>query len=145
MHVLSRFPVTFVLSRSFFQYVSLQEPARADQCRPILAIPNKRYERRLIKHLKLEEIDALLAAPDRATWIGRRDRALLLVAIQTGLRVSELVGLRRDDVFLGTGPHVRCEAKGRKERCTPAPPGSGRSPYTMVPRVSLRAGGTGFL
>ena len=104
---------------SFFQYVSFQEPARADQCRRILAIPSKRFERRLIEHLKPEEIDALLAAPDQATWIGRRDRALLLMAIQTGLRVSELIGLRRDDVVLGTGAHVRCEGKGRKERCTP--------------------------
>jgi integrase/recombinase XerD len=104
---------------SFFQYVSFQEPTRADQCRRVLAIPSMRYERRLIEHLKPEEIDALLAAPDRATWIGRRDRALMLVAIQTGLRVSELIGLRRDDVVLGTGAHLRCEGKGRKERCTP--------------------------
>ena len=99
--------------------MSFQEPARADQCRRILAIPSKRFERRLIEHLKPEEIDALLAAPDQATWIGRRDRALLMMAIQTGLRVSELIGLRRDDVVLGTGAHVRCEGKGRKERCTP--------------------------
>lgn len=104
---------------SFFQYVSFQEPARADQCRRVLAIPGKRYERRLIEHLQPEEIDALVAAPDCATWIGRRDRALLLVAVQTGLRVSELVGLRRDDVVTGTGAHLRCEGKGRKERCTP--------------------------
>ena len=104
---------------SFFHYVSFQEPAHADQCRRILAIPSKRYERRLIEYLTPEEIDALLAAPDRATWIGRRDRALLLVGIQTGLRVSELIGLRRYDVILGTGAHVRCEGKGRKQRCTP--------------------------
>ena len=73
---------------SFFHYVSFQEPAYADQCRRILAIPSKRYERRLIEYLTTEEIDALLAAPDRTTWIGRRDRALLLVGVQTGLRVS---------------------------------------------------------
>jgi integrase/recombinase XerD len=104
---------------SFFHYVALQEPAYAEQCRRILAIPSKQYERRLIEYLTAEEIDALLAAPDQTTWIGRRDRALLLVAIQTGLRVSELIGLRRDDVVLGTGAHVRCDGKGRKERCTP--------------------------
>jgi integrase/recombinase XerD len=104
---------------SFFDYLSFQEPAYSDQCRRILAIPSKRYERRLIEFLTAEEIDALLAAPDQATWIGRRDRALLMMAIQTGLRVSELIGLRRDDVVLGTGAHVRCEGKGRKERCTP--------------------------
>jgi integrase/recombinase XerD len=104
---------------SFFHYVTFQEPAHADQCRRVLAIPSKRYERRLIEHLMPDEIDALLAAPDRTNWMGRRDRALLMVAIQTGLRVSELIGLRRDDVVLGTGAHLRCEGKGRKERCTP--------------------------
>jgi integrase/recombinase XerD len=104
---------------SFFHHVSFQEPACADQCRRILAIPSKRYVRRLIEYLTAEEIDALLAAPDRTTWIGRRDRALLLVGIQTGLRVSELIGLRRSDIILGTGAHVRCEGKGRKQRFTP--------------------------
>jgi site-specific recombinase XerD len=104
---------------AFFHHVSFQEPAYADQCRRVLAIPGKRYERRLIEYLTAEEIDALLAAPDRTTWIGRRDRALLLVGIQTGLRVSELIGLRRDHVVLGAGAHLRCEGKGRKERCTP--------------------------
>ena len=107
---------------SFFRYVSFQEPASAEQCRRILAIPSKRYQRRLIEYLTAEEIDALLAAPDRTTWIGRRDRALLLVGIQTGLRVSELIGLRRSDIILGAGAHVRCEGKGRKQRCTPLRP-----------------------
>ena len=104
---------------SFCHYVSFQEPAHADRCRRILAIPSKRYERKPIEYLTAEEIDALLAAPDQATWMGRRDRAMLLVGIQTGLRVSELIGLRRDDVILGAGAHVRCEGKGRKQRCTP--------------------------
>jgi integrase/recombinase XerD len=104
---------------SFFQYVSFQEPAHAEQCRRVLAIPSKRYQRRQIEYLTAQEIDALLAAPDRTTWIGRRDRAMLLVAIQTGLRVSELIGLRREDIVLGTGAHVHCEGKGRKQRCTP--------------------------
>jgi integrase/recombinase XerD len=104
---------------SFFRYVWFQEPAHAEQCRRILAIPGKRYERRLIEYLTPEEIDALLAAPDRTTWVGRRDRALLLVGIQTGLRVSELIGLRRGDIALGSGAHLCCEGKGRKQRCTP--------------------------
>jgi site-specific recombinase XerD len=104
---------------SFFQYVSFQEPAHAAQCRRVLAIPSKRYQRRQIEYLTAQEIDALLAAPDKTTWIGRRDRAMLLVAIQTGLRVSELIGLRREDIVLGTGAYVRCEGKGRKQRCTP--------------------------
>src|SRR5205823_14780118 len=103
-------------------YVSFQEPAHAEQCRRVLAIPSKRYERRQIEYLTAQEIDALLAAPDKATWMGRRDRALLLVGIQTGLRVSELIGLRREDVVLGAGAHLRCEGKGRKQRCTPLRP-----------------------
>ncbi|HEY7330692.1 MAG TPA: tyrosine-type recombinase/integrase [Gemmataceae bacterium] len=104
---------------SFFHYVTFQEPAHFDQCRRVLAIPSKRYDRKLVEYLAPEEIDALLAAPNRTTWIGRRDRALLMVAVQTGLRVSELIGLRRDHAVLGSGAHLRCEGKGRKERCTP--------------------------
>ena len=105
--------------RSFFRYVALNEPAHALLCQRILAMPSKRHERRTIEFLDRQEIDALLAAPDTSTWTGRRDRTLLLVAIQTGLRVSELIGLRNQDVVLGTGAHVRCEGKGRKHRCTP--------------------------
>ncbi len=104
---------------SFFHYVAFQEPAHAEQCRRVLAIPSKRYERRQIEYLTVQEIDALLAGPDETTWMGRWDRALMRVGIQTGLRVSELIGLRRDDVVLGVGAHVRCEGKGRKQRCTP--------------------------
>ena len=104
---------------SFFRYVSFHEPRCIDLCRRVLAIPSKRYERKLIEYLTGDEIDALLAAPDTTTWIGRRDEALLLVGIQTGLRVSELTGLQRNAVVLGTGAHVRCEGKGRKHRCTP--------------------------
>src|SRR5712691_6636133 len=107
---------------SFFQYVALEEPAHALHCQRILAIPNKRHERRPIEFLNREEIDALLAIPNLSTWIGRRDRTLLLVAVQTGLRVSELLGLNCEDVVLGTGAHVRCLGKGRKQRCTPLRP-----------------------
>lgn len=104
---------------AFFRYVSICEPAHADRCRRILAIPAKRHERRPIAFLQREEVDALLGVPDPATGIGRRDRTLLLVAIQTGLRVSELTHLRCEEVILGTGAHLRCEGKGRKQRCTP--------------------------
>jgi len=104
---------------SFFQYVALAEPAYALLCQRVLAIPNKRFERGPVEFLAPEEVQALLAAPNTATWIGRRDRALLLLAVQTGLRVSELIGLRREDVVLGTGAHVRCQGKGRKARRTP--------------------------
>jgi len=104
---------------AFFRYVAITEPAHALHCQRVLAIPSKRFERGLVEFLGDDEIEALLAAPDAATWIGRRDRALLLVAVQTGLRVSELTGLRRRDVVLGTGAHLRCDGKGRKLRCTP--------------------------
>jgi site-specific recombinase XerD len=104
---------------AFFRYVALTEPAYALHCQRVLAIPSKRFERGIVEFLADEEIEALLAAPDPATWIGRRDRALLLVAVQTGLRVSELTALCRRDVALGTGAHVRCNGKGRKLRCTP--------------------------
>lgn len=107
---------------SFFHYISFQEPSCADLCRRVLAIPSKRYERKLIEYLTHEEIDAILAAPDTRKWIGRRDQALLLLGIQAGLRVSELIGLQCDDVVLGTGAHVRCRGKGRKQRCTPLRP-----------------------
>ena len=104
---------------SFFRYVALSEPAHVLQCQRVLAIPSKRFERKPIAFLDENEIDALLTAPDLSTWIGRRDRTLLLVAVQTGLRVSELIGLRCEDVVLGAGAHVRCEGKGRKHRSTP--------------------------
>jgi len=104
---------------SFFRYVALAEPAHALLCQRVLAMPSKRHERKPIAFLDRAEIEALLAAPDLASWTGRRDRTLLAVGLQTGLRVSELIGLRCQDVVLGTGAHVRCEGKGRKHRCTP--------------------------
>ena len=85
----------------------------------MLALPSKRYQKRMIDYLDREQIEALLAAPDLSTWYGRRDRALLHLCVQTGLRVSELIDLRRGDAVLGTGAHVRCWGKGRKERATP--------------------------
>lgn len=104
---------------AFCRYVAISEPAHLDRCRRILAIPVKRHERRPIAYLTGAEIDAVIAAPDPSTRIGRRDRALLLLAIQTGLRVSEITHLRCGDIMLGTGAHLRCEGKGRKQRCTP--------------------------
>ena len=104
---------------SFFRYLALQEPGNAARTQRVLAMPSKRCNRRLVDFLDRDEMIALLAAPDRRTWIGRRDHALLLLALQTGLRVSEVIGLKREDIVLGTGAHVRCRGKGRKERCTP--------------------------
>lgn len=105
--------------RSFFQYAAFQEPAYSAHIQRVLAIPTKRQDRALIDFLTRPEIDVLLAAPDKTTWAGRRDQALLMLAIQTGLRLSELIGIRRHDITLGFGAHVRCHGKGRKERCTP--------------------------
>jgi site-specific recombinase XerD len=105
--------------RSFFRYVAFEAPAHARQTQRVLAIPAKRFTRLLVPFLSRQEVDALLAAPDRRTWSGRRDHALILLAVQTGLRLSELTGLRQEDLHLGTGAHVRVIGKGRKERCTP--------------------------
>lgn len=105
--------------RSFFRYASFEMPAHAAQIQRVLAIPSKRCTRAQIGFLAREEIDALLRAPDPHTRLGRRDHALLLLAVQTGLRLSELTGLRRDEVCLGVGAHVRVLGKGRKERATP--------------------------
>ena len=107
---------------SFFQYVAFEEPAHALLCQRILAMPTKRHERRPIEFLNREEIDALLAVTDSSSWIGRRDRTMLLLTVQTGLRVSELIGLSCQDIVLGTGAHVHCRGKGRKHRCTPLRP-----------------------
>lgn len=106
--------------RSFFRYVAMTDPVWLLHCQRILAMPNKRYVRREVTFLDAEEMAALLAAPNRTTWTGRRDHALILVAIQTGLRASELVTLRHGDLVFGTGAaHIRCMGKGRKERSTP--------------------------
>lgn len=102
---------------SLFRYASLRHPERAASIARILEIPAERPEPPLISYLDRDEIKALLAAPDRDTWRGRRDYALLLTTIQTGLRVSELVALRVGDVSLGPGAHLMVTGKGRKERC----------------------------
>lgn len=105
--------------RSFYSYAALSCPEHAGLIGRVLAIPPKRADRAIVCFLTDSEVDALLHSPDRSTWLGRRDHALLVLAIQTGLRVSELTGLRLTDVQLGTGAHLRCTGKGRKNRCTP--------------------------
>lgn len=105
--------------RSFFRYVSFELPTHSAQIQRVLAIPSKRFMRSLVHFLSRTEVDALLAAPDQSTWFGRRDHAFLLMAVQSGLRLSEMTGLKRDDVALGTGAHVHVIGKGRKQRCTP--------------------------
>lgn len=122
--------------RSFFRFVAMMEPAHLLHCQKILAMPGKRYVRRTVEFLDRAEMNALLAAPDRSTWAGRRDHAILSVALQTGLRVSEIINLRRRDIVTGTGAHIRCDGKGRKQRCTPL-----RQEITKVLDVWLRERG----
>lgn len=105
--------------RSFFCFVAVNLPDHLHQIQRILAIPQKKPDRRLVGFLTRPEVETLLAMPDRTTWIGRRDATLLVLALHTGLRVSELIGLRIGHVVLTNGAHVRCLGKGRKERCTP--------------------------
>ena len=104
---------------SFFRYAAYEAPAHSAQIQRVLAIPSKRFTRTLVQFLTRSEVDAMLASPDQSTWSGRRDHAFLLVAVQTGLRLSEMIGLKRADLIVGAGAHLRVIGKGRKERCTP--------------------------
>jgi len=104
---------------SLFRYASLRAPEHANLIGRVLAIQTKRSTTTIVTFLDRAELDALLSAPDQSTWHGRRDHTLLVLAAQTGLRVSELTGLAVGDVHLGTGAHVHCRGKGRKDRCTP--------------------------
>jgi integrase/recombinase XerD len=108
--------------RSLYRYAALRHPEHAETIERVLAISPKRFDRALVTFLTEPELDALLAAPDRTTWTGRRDHALLLLAAQTGLRASELTALTRADIHLGPGAHVSCLGKGRKQRITPLTP-----------------------
>jgi len=105
--------------RSFFRFAAFEAPAHSAQIQRVLAIPSKRFTRTLVQFFTRAEVDALLAAPDQRTWSGRRDHAFVLLAVQTGLRLSEMTGLKRQDIIFGVGAHVRVIGKGRKERCTP--------------------------
>src|SRR6266567_4665603 len=122
--------------RSFFRYAALEAPVHAGTIQRVLAIPNQRQPRALVDFLTRPEIDALLAAPNQASWLGRRDHAFLLTAVQTGLRLSEMTSLRHEDISLGTGAHVHCHGKGRKERCTPL-----AKPTVAVLKVWIREQG----
>lgn len=104
---------------SFFKYAALHDPVHSEVIQRVLAIPGKRSDQASVQYLTHSEMDTLLAAPDQTTWGGRRDRALLLLAVETGLRVSELINLNCQDIVLSSGAHVHCMGKGRKERCTP--------------------------
>ncbi len=104
---------------SFFRYAAFELPEHAAQIQRVLAIPSKRFTRTLVSFLSRPEVDALLAAPDRSTWTGRRDHAFILTAVQTGLRLSQITGLKREDLTFEAGAHVRVTGKGRKQRCVP--------------------------
>jgi site-specific recombinase XerD len=104
---------------SMFRFAALRHPEHAALISRVIAVPTKRFDRAIVTYLTPEEVDALLAAPDWSRWIGRRDHALLTLAIQTGLRVTELASLRCQDAHLDTGPHVQASGKGRKQRATP--------------------------
>lgn len=104
---------------SFFRYAAYEVPEHSAQIQRVLAIPSKRFTRTVVNFLTPPEVDALLAAPDRHSWSGRRDHAFILTAAQTGFRLSEMTGLKREDLALGIGAHLRVIGKGRRERCTP--------------------------
>lgn len=104
---------------SFFRFAALHHPEHAELIQRVLAIPTKRFGSTIVNYLNDAETSALLKAPDTSEWIGRRDHALMLLAVQTGLRVSEITGLTRADIHLGEGAYLRCRGKGRKERATP--------------------------
>jgi len=105
--------------KSFFHYIAFEDPTHAELIQHVLAIPSKRWHRRLVSFLSPGETEALIAAIDRTNNAGRRDYALLLLAPQTGLRVSELIGLKCRDVVFGKVVYLHCQGKGRKERCVP--------------------------
>jgi integrase/recombinase XerD len=104
---------------SMFHFAERRHPEHAATISRVLAMPSKRFDTALVTYLTVAEVDALLAAPDATTWTGRRDQVLILLMVQTGLRISEVISLRRNDIHLGTGPHVACHGKGRKDRITP--------------------------
>jgi site-specific recombinase XerD len=122
--------------RSLFHYAALRHPEHAQLIQQVLAIPQKRFDKTNVAFLELEEVNALLAAPDLSRWEGRRDRALIALAVQTGLRLSELTGIKCGDIELGHGAHVRCTGKGRKQRCVPL-----TAPTVAVLRVWIKERG----
>ena len=119
---------------SLFRHAAVRHPEHAALISRVIAVPTKRFDRAIVTYLTAGEVDALLAAPDRSRWIGRRDHALLTLAIQTGLRVTELTSLRCQDAHLGTGPHVQASGKGRICRIRHIPPYV--APKTMLRRRS---------
>jgi site-specific recombinase XerD len=129
---------------SLFRFAAVREPAHAWLIQRVLAIPQKRFDRHLVTFLSRSEVDALLDAPDTETRLGRRDRVLLLFAVQTGFRLSEITALRVDDLVLGTGAHARCNGKGRKERCTPLARATARALRAWITECGAKGPGLVF-
>jgi site-specific recombinase XerD len=130
--------------RSFFRYVAMREPDSLGLATSVLAIPSKRVDRRLVGYLTREEMDALLAAPDRSEWIGRRDYTLLLTLYNSGARVSEIATVQRSQVSFDTTPSIRLHGKGRKERAVPLWPRTGRALQTWFREVAEDQHGFAF-
>lgn len=107
---------------SLFRFAALNHPEHAGGISRVLAIEPKRCDHAIVNYLTDPEVDALLQACDQSTWTGRRDHTMLVLDVQTGLRISELIALTRGDVHLGAGPHIACHGKGRKDRVTPLTP-----------------------
>jgi site-specific recombinase XerD len=121
--------------RTFFRFVALREPESVGMATRVLAIPRKREDKKLIGYLTREEIEALLAAPDRSQWIGRRDHSLLLTMYNSGARVSEIVTLTRPQVHFGATTFLQLHGKGRKERTVPLWPDTARVLKTWFQEV----------
>jgi integrase/recombinase XerD len=105
--------------RTFFRFVALRDPESIEIVTRVLAIPTKREDKKLVGYLTRPEIDALIAAPDRSSWIGRRDHALLLTLYNSGARVSEITSLKREHVSFGATTFLELHGKGRKKRTIP--------------------------
>lgn len=105
--------------RTILAYALPDHPEHADDIRQVLALRPSKVTRPDLSYLNTEETDALLAAPDTTTWVGRRDRALLTLAITAGLRISEITSLTISSIHLGGSAYLECDGKGRKHRSTP--------------------------
>ena len=130
--------------RSFFRLVAVHEPKHAALAQRVLAIPTKRLTRRIVDFLDQDEVNALVQAPDQTRWVGRRDHTVLVLAVQTGMRASEIITLRRDDIHLGRGAHLRCHGKGRKGALHSSAPGLDPGPRRVAEGRCRRPGRSGL-
>lgn len=129
---------------SFMRYAAIRDPASLPVTARVLAIPAKRFDRPVLGYLSREQITAILAAPDRATWTGRRDAALLATAYNTGARVSELAALRVRDVLLDRQAAVHLHGKGRKQRVIPLWKTTAAELRTWLTQISAEPGAAVF-